>query len=76
MSTTQERLDAYKAAEARILAGGQSLRYAERQLQQAELAEIRKAISQLESQLQRETDAAAGRTGGSLRYSTAVFCRR
>lgn len=74
MSDTQTRLDAYKAAEARILAGGQSLRFSERQLQQAELAEIRKAITQLEAQLQREADAAAGR--GSLRYSTAVFCRR
>lgn len=74
MSDTQQRLDAYKAAEARILTGGQSLRFAERQLQQAELTEIRKAISQLETQLQRETEAAAGR--GGLRYTTAVFCRR
>ena len=74
MSTTQERLDAYKAAEARILAGGQSLRFAERQQEQAELAEIRKAIAQLEAQLQRETAAAAGR--GGLRHTTAVFCRR
>jgi hypothetical protein len=74
MSSTQERLDAYKAAEARILAGGQSLRYAERQLQQAELAEIRKAIAGLEAQLQRETAAAARR--GGLRQTTAVFCRR
>lgn len=74
MSDTQARLDAYKAAEARILSGGQSLRYSERQLQQAELAEIRKAIAQLESQLQREAAGAAGR--GGLSYHTAVFCRR
>lgn len=74
MSTTQERLDAYKAAEARILAGGQSLRYAERQLQQAELAQIAEKISQLEAQLQRETATAAGR--GGLHHTTAVFCRR
>lgn len=74
MSDTQTRLDAYKAAEARILAGGQSFRYAERQLQQAELAQIRKAIDQLESQLARESAALAGR--GGLSFHTAVFCRK
>lgn len=74
MSDTQTRLDAYKAAEARILTGGQSQRLAERQQQQAELAEIRKAIAQLESQLARETASLAGR--GGLSFHTAVFCRK
>lgn len=70
MSTTQQRLDAYLAAEARILAGGQELRYDLRQKQEAELAEIRKAIEGLQRQLAVEQ----GR--GSLNYRTAVFCGR
>lgn len=74
MSDTQTRLDAYKAAEARILAGGQSLRYAERQLQQAELAQIRKAIDSLEAKLAAEGASLAGR--GGLSFHTAVFCRK
>ena len=65
MSTTQERLDAYKAAEARILAGGQSVQFSEggiqRQLQHADLAEIRRTIVQLGAQLQRETGYIAAR---------------
>lgn len=73
MSTTQERLDAYQAAELAVLKG-QSVRVGERQLTRADLAEIRSAIAQLEAQLQREANAVAGR--GGLRYSTAVFCRR
>jgi hypothetical protein len=73
MSNTQARLDAYRAAELSVLKG-QSVRLGERQLNRADLAEIRAGIAQLESQLQRETEAAAGR--GGLRYSTAVFCRR
>ena len=74
MSDTQQRLDAYKAAELRILAGGQSLRYAERQLQQAELVQIRKAIDQLEAKLAAESASASGR--GGLSFHTAVFCRK
>lgn len=74
MSDTQTRLDAYKAAEARILSGGQSLRLAERQQQQAELAEIRKAIDKLEAKLAGEVASLSGR--GGLSFHTAVFCRR
>lgn len=73
MSNTQARLDAYQAAELSVLKG-QSVRFGERQLTRADLGEIRKAITQLEGQLRREADAAAGR--GGLRYQTAVFCRR
>lgn len=74
MSDTQQRLDLYKAAEARILERGFSVQLDQRRRQEAELAEIRKGIAQLQAELQRESAAAAGR--GGLRYSTAVFCRR
>lgn len=70
MSTTQQRLDAYLDAEARVLAG-QSVRLGDRQVTLADLSEIRKGIAQLRSEL-----AAAQVTGparGSLRYRTAVF---
>ena len=74
MSDTQTRLDAYKAAEARILASGQSIRYADRWLWQAELEQIRKAIVQLEAKLAAEVASLAGR--GGLSFHTAVFCRK
>jgi phage FluMu protein gp41 len=74
MSTTQARLDAYKAAELQILQGRQSVRFGDRQLTHADLIEVRKAIAQLEAQLASELAAAQGR--GGLRYTTAVFCRR
>ena len=73
MSITQQRLDAYVAAEARILVRGNSIRLGERQRQDAELETIRKAIVQLQGQLAREASTGAG--GGSLRYRTAVFDR-
>jgi hypothetical protein len=72
MPTTQERLDNYLAAEARILAGGQSLRFAERQLQQAELETIRKSIVELKRELAAEQGVAAG-SAGSLRHKTVIF---
>lgn len=72
MSQTQERLDAYIAAEARILARGQSTRFDVRQREEAELRTIRDAIAQLEAQLANEESAANG--GGNLAYRTAVFC--
>lgn len=75
MSTTTERLDAYLAAETAVLSG-QRVRFGERDLTRADLAEIRKGIAQLRAQLQRETEIAAGRGGSSLRATTAVFCRR
>lgn len=72
MSTTQERLDIYLAAEAKVLAG-QSVRHGERQLTLPDLAEIRKAISQLKAELAAVQIRAPAR--GSLRYRTAVFDR-
>lgn len=71
MSNTQQRLDAYLAAEARILQCGLSNRLDVRQRQEADLAEIRRAIADLQGQLARE----ASRGCGSLRYKTAVFDR-
>ncbi len=69
MSTTKQRLDAYLAAEARILTAGFSWRLSERQKQEAELETIRRAISDLQNQLARER--AGGR--GSLAHKTVVF---
>lgn len=57
--STQSRLDAYYAAEARILERGQAVRLSERQQQLAELAEIRKAITALEAKLVLEQNRAA-----------------
>jgi hypothetical protein len=71
MSTTQQRLDAYYAAEVRILTVGLSWRLDIRQRQEAELAEIRKAITALEAKLAAEQGKRSG--GSSLRYRTAVF---
>jgi len=70
MSTTQQRLDAYLEAEARILAG-QTVRLGDRQVTYADLAEIRRAIAQLKSELAAEQIRGPAR--GSLRYRTAVF---
>ena len=72
MSTTQQRLDAYLAAEARILASGFSLQFNQRRIQEAELETIRKAIAQLQQQLAQEQAAAAGHAG-SMRYRKTVF---
>ncbi len=71
--TTQQRLDNYLAAEARILAQGQSIRYDLRQLQAAELETIRKTIAQLQRELANQTATVPGR--GSLRFKTVVFDR-
>lgn len=71
MSTTQERLDLYLAAEARILTAGFSVQLDQRRLQEAELAEIRKAITQLKGELAAEQTRGPAR--GSLRYRSAVF---
>ncbi len=72
MSNTQQRLDLYLAAEARILTAGLSWRLDIRQRQEAELSEIRKAIATLQQQLQGEQ----GLTRGSLSYRTGVMCGR
>lgn len=69
--STQTRLDAYLAAETRILTAGFSVRLSERQRQEAELASIQKAIKELEARLAAEQGRPASR--GSLRFRTAVF---
>lgn len=56
--STQQRLDAYLEAEAKILAG-QSWRFGDRQLQRADLAEVRRAIASLRAELARQQ----GRSG-------------
>lgn len=71
MSDTQARLDAYKAAEIAVLKG-QTIRFGERQLDLADLAEIRKAIKDLTQQVQAESGLPS--SGSSLRFKTAVFC--
>lgn len=71
MSITQQRLDAYLAAETRILTAGFSVRFDQRQRQEAELGEIRKAIRELEAKL--AVERGSGGSAGSLRYRTAVF---
>lgn len=73
MSNTQQRLDAYLAAEARILAAGFSVQYDTRRRQEAELAEIRKAIAALQADLAAEQSRHPAR--GSLRFVTTVFNR-
>lgn len=72
MSSTQQRLDAYLAAEARILTNGFSLQFNQRRLQEAELETIRKTIAQLQQQLAQEQAASTGQPG-SLQYRRPVF---
>lgn len=71
MTNTQQRLDAYLAAEARILSVGFSVRFAERQRQEADLAAIQKQIEKLEAQLAAEQGRRTG--ASSLRHRTVVF---
>lgn len=73
MSITQSRLDNYLAAEARILALGESMRRGDKERRNAELATIRDAIASLQAQLANEQRAANG--CGSLSHRTAVFDR-
>ena len=73
MSTAQERLDLYLAAEARILTAGFSVQLDARRRQEAELADIRKAIVALQREVASEQSPQPGR--GSLRYVTTVFGR-
>lgn len=69
MSTNSDRLQLYLAAEAKIL-GGQSVRMGDRQLQRADLSEVRAEIRMLQAAVARETAATAGRGG---RFSQADF---
>lgn len=62
MSDTAARLAAYKSAELRILEA-QQLGHGDRSKRLAELAEVRAAITQLETQLANEQRAAAGASG-------------
>lgn len=65
----QTRLDAYVAAEAKILVG-QSVTFDGRSLARANLAEVRNEIARLQAIVAREQAAAAGRGG---RFSQADF---
>jgi len=67
--STQTRLDAYLAAEAKILKA-QEVRGGDRTFRMAELEEVRKAIKELQTQLGRETS-----TRG-LRFSHANLSGR
>lgn len=67
-TTNESRLQLYLDAEAKILAG-QSVRFGERYLQRAELAEVRAEIRRLERAVAAERNAARGRAG----YASADF---
>lgn len=56
----QQRLDAYLAAEVRILAAGQEGTVATRRRRDAELAEIRRAISDLQTEVANLQNASTG----------------
>jgi hypothetical protein len=63
--STQDRLDAYLAAEIEIL-GAQEIRGGDRTHRMAELEEVRKAISALQLQVSRESRLPGRRLGFSL----------
>ena len=63
ITTVQMRLEMYYEAERQILAGAQSYAIGNRQLTRANLAEIRKTISQLEDEL----ESLAGKSRGVAR---------
>lgn len=67
--TTQTRLDAYLAAETKILSA-QEVRGGDVNYRRAELEEVRKAIKSLQTQLARET---ARSNGQKMRKSVASF---
>lgn len=68
-TVNQTRLDLYIAAEAQILSG-QSVRFGERQLQRADLAEVRRQITILQAAVDRESACGTGRGG---RFAQADF---
>lgn len=72
MSDTATRLQAYKDAELRILEAQQT-RQGDRSRMNAELAEVRKGIRELQAQLQNEVAAASGTLGP--RVMVADFSR-
>lgn len=73
-TVTEERLQRYIDAEAAILTGAQSVRFGDRELRRADLAEIRQEITRLRAEVSREAAVASGRGG---RFSQANFgdCR-
>lgn len=68
-TVNETRLQLYLDAEASILRG-QSVRFGERQLQKADLAEVRAEIARLQAAVAREQAGASGRGG---RFSQADF---
>ncbi len=68
-SVNEERLSLYLAAERAILSG-QSYRVEDRQVERADLAEVRAEIQRLQTVVAREQTAASGRGG---RFSQANF---
>lgn len=68
-TVNQTRLDMYLAAEAKILSG-QSVRLGDRQVDMADLADVRKQITILQAAVDRESLNGSGRGG---RFSQADF---
>jgi hypothetical protein len=68
-TSNETRLQLYLDAETKIL-GGQIVRMGDRQLQRADLAEVRATIERLQAAVAREQASAAGRGG---RFSQADF---
>lgn len=68
-TAAETRLENYLAAEAKILRG-QRVRFGERDLQYADLEQVRAEIKVLQVQVAREAAAVAGRGG---RFSQANF---
>jgi hypothetical protein len=62
LETAQSRLASYLAAEASILSGGQETGVASRRRKDAELAEVRRAISDLQAEI---ASLEASASGGS-----------
>lgn len=73
MSDTAQRLEMYKAAEARILGQAQEVRHRDRWRRNAELETIQKTIKELEAKLAAEVAAAGGQIGP--RFMVASFNR-
>lgn len=68
LETARQRLASYLEAEARILTAGQQGSFATRSRRDAELAEIRKAIGELQA----EVEALEGAASGTSRLITVV----
>ena len=62
LEVAQSRLDAHLAAELRILSAGQEGTIATRRRREAELADIRKAIADLQAEIANLQGAASGQS--------------